>query len=151
MAHLSDSKAQMVAEKLILSGVEKYLELPYNSLKTEIISLDTFTNIEIDGYSEEHRIMVEVFSRIGKLAPAHCEKLANDILKLKLAEDKLNRRFKKYLAVCGEEAERYLNGSAWKAFAARYYDFEVVRIDLDNDDRRMILEAQSKQKEGMKL
>ncbi len=83
--------------------------------------------------------MVEVFDRIGKLAPAHQEKLANDILKLNLAKDILKIPYKKYLAICGEDAERYLTGSSWKAFAVKYYDFEVVRIDLSEDNREMIL------------
>ncbi|MGC7872061.1 hypothetical protein ACPUYX_11095 [Desulfosporosinus sp. SYSU MS00001] len=95
--------------------------------------------------------MVEVFAGIGKLAPAHYEKLANDILKLKLAENILNVPHKKYIAVCGEEAERYLLGNSWKAFAAKYYDFEIVRINISMDDRSMILEAQERQKAGMKL
>jgi len=79
------------------------------------------------------------------------KKLANDILKLKLAEDILNVPHKKYIAVCGEEAERYLLGYSWKAYAAKYYDFETIRIDLSLDNRGMILEAQKRQKEGMKL
>lgn len=151
MTHLSDSKAQMIAEKLILNGVEKHLGIPAGALQTTRIPLDTFVSIEIDGYNEDYKIMVEVFSRIGKLAPAHYEKLANDILKLKLAEDKLKIPHKKYLAVCGEEAEGYLLGSSWKAFAAKYYDFVVLRVDLSPDDREMVLNAQAKQKEGMKL
>ena len=151
MAHLSDSNAQMIAEKLILQELETYLGIPCGSLQTKRIMLDNAVSIEIDGYSNEHKIMVEVFARIGKLAAAHYEKLANDILKLKLAEDILNVSHKKYIAVCGEEAERYLLGSSWKAFAAKYYDFEIVRFNLSMNDRGMILEAQERQKEGMKL
>lgn len=151
MAHLSDSKAQMIAEKLILAGVEEHLGIPVGALQTTRIPLDTFVSIEIDGYSEEHKVMVEVFSRIGKLAPAHYEKLANDILKLKLAEDKLKVPHKKYIAICGEDAERYLLGSSWKAYAAKYYEFGVLRINLTLDETEMILNAQAKQKEGMKL
>lgn len=151
MAHLSDSKAQMIAEKLILEELEAYLGIPCGSLQAKRIMLDNVVSIEIDGYSTENKIMVEVFARIGKLAAAHYEKLANDILKLKIAEDILNVPHKKYIAVCGEEAERYLLGCSWKAFAAKYYDFKIVRIDLSIDDRAMILEAQERQKEGMKL
>lgn len=151
MAHLSDSKAQMLAEKLILSGVEEHLGLPKNSLQATKIPLDDFVSVEIDGYSKDYKIMVEVFSRLGKLAPAHYEKLANDILKLKLVEDKLQVFHKKYIAVCGKEAERYILGSSWKAYAAKYYDFEIVRIELDVENKNMILDAQAKQREGMKL
>lgn len=95
--------------------------------------------------------MVEVFARIGKLAAAHYEKLANDILKLKLAEDILNVPHKKYIAVCGEDVERYLRGSSWRALAVKYYNFEIVRIELSLDNTEMILNAQQRQKEGMKL
>lgn len=151
MAHLSDSMAQMIAEKLILEGVERYLGIPRGSLQTKRIMLDNVVGIEIDGYSDDHKIMVEVFARIGKLAAAHYEKLANDILKLKLAEDNLKVPHKKYIAVCGAEAERYLLGSSWKAFAVKYYNFEVIRIELSIDDREMIISAQQRQKEGMKL
>lgn len=150
MAHLSDSNVQMVAEKLILEGLETKLNIPTGSLQAKKIMFDDKVGIEIDGYSEEHKIMVEVFSRIGKLLPAHYEKLANDILKLKLAEDIHKVHHKKYIAVCGEDAERYLRGSSWKAFAAKYYDFEIVHIGLSSDNREIILNAQKQQKEGMK-
>lgn len=151
MAHLSDSKAQMIAEKLILSGVEEHLGIPRGSLETTRIMLDNVVCVEIDGYSGAHKVMVEAFSRIGKLAAAHYEKLANDILKLKLVEDKLNAPHKKYIAVCGMEAESYLLGSSWKAFAAKNYNIEVIRINLSDDDKNLILQAQTRQKEGMKL
>lgn len=151
MAHLSDSKAQMIAEKLILEGLETYLGIQSSSLQTKRIMLDNIVGVEIDGYNDEHKIMVEVFARIGKLAAAHYEKLANDILKLKLAEDIMEVPHKKYIAVCGSEAERYLCGSSWRALAAKHYDFEIVRIELSADNREMILNAQQRQKEGMKL
>ncbi len=151
MTHLSDSKAQIIVEKLILKELEAYLGIPFGSLQSKRIMLDNVVSIEIDGYSNEHKIMVEIFARIGKLAAAHYEKLANDILKLKLAEDILNVPHKKYIAVCGENAERYLTGYSWKAFAAQYYDFKIIRIDLSTGDQDMILEAQKRQKEGMKL
>lgn len=35
MAHLSDSNAQMIAEKLILKGLESYLGIPSGSLQTK--------------------------------------------------------------------------------------------------------------------
>ncbi len=151
MSHLSDSKAQMKAEKLILNGLAQYLGLPNNSLHTKRILVDNTVSVEIDGYNEDNKIMVEVFARIGKLSAAHYEKLANDILKLKLVEDVLGIKHRKYIAVCGEDAEKYLLGTSWKAFASMYYGFEIVRIDLSIDEREMILDAQRNQKEGMKL
>lgn len=151
MVHLSDSKAQMIVEKLILGELETYLAIQRGSLKTKRIMIDNIVSIEIDGYSNDNKIMVEVFASIGKLAAAYYEKLANDILKLKLAEDIMNVPHKKYIAVCGEKAERYLLGSSWKAFAAQYYNLEIVKINLSMNDGGMILEAQERQKEGMKL
>lgn len=44
MAHLSDSKAQMIAEKLILAGVEEHLGIPAGALQTTRIPV----SIEID-------------------------------------------------------------------------------------------------------
>ena len=151
MAHLSDSNVQLVAEKLILEGLETKLNIPSGSLQAKKIILDKKVFIEIDGYNDEYKIMVEVFARIGKLSAAHFEKLANDILKLKFAEDILKVPYKKYIAVCGADAERYLLGSSWKSFAAKYYDFEIVRIDLSADYIKLILNAQMQQQEGMKL
>lgn len=40
MAHLSDSKVQIIAEKLILRGLETQLRIPSGSLKTKRIMLD---------------------------------------------------------------------------------------------------------------
>lgn len=122
MRHLSDSKVQLDAERMILNGVEKHLGVSEGTLQTVRLPLSNKVSIEIDGYNEEHRIMVEVFAGIGKLAPAYYEKLADDILKLKMAEDKLGIEHQKYIAVCGEEAERYLLGSSWKAFAVNTMD-----------------------------
>lgn len=151
MKHLSDSTVQLLAEKQILEGLEVRLGIPSGSLQPKRIMIDNMVAVEIDGYNDEHKIMVEVFARIGKLAPAHYEKLANDILKLKLVEDILGIPHNKYIALCGENAEWYLLGSSWKAFAIKHYGFKVVRIDLPCDTREMIVNAQLKQKEGMKL
>jgi hypothetical protein len=107
-------------------------------------------SVDIDGYNDEYKIMVEVFARIGKLDAAHYEKLANDILKLKLTEDILGIPYNKYIALCGESAEKYLLGSSWKAFAIKHYGFKVIRIDLPSESREMIISAQQNQKEGMK-
>lgn len=70
MTHKSDSSVQMKSEKVILAKLEEQLDLPKGSLKTESIKLTSRSKVEIDGINEEHGIMVEVFSRIGKLKAA---------------------------------------------------------------------------------
>jgi hypothetical protein len=94
--------------------------------------------------------MVGVFAIIGKQVATHYEKLANDIFKLNLVEDILKVLQKQYFAVCGKDVERYLCGYSWKELAVKYY-FEIMRIELSLNNKEMILNAQDRQKEGMKL
>jgi len=46
MAHLSDSKAQMIAERLILEKLEPHLGIPCGSLQTKRIMLDNVVSVD---------------------------------------------------------------------------------------------------------
>lgn len=151
MAHKSDSSVQMKSEKVILAKLEELLNLPKDSIETEVIKLNSRSTVEIDGFNKEHGIMVEVFSRIGKPKAAHQEKIANDILKLMMIEKIHEKSYRKIMAVCDEEIEKYMLGNSWKAHALRLFEFEVVNVDVGIELRNQIIEAQGLQSEGMKL
>lgn len=150
MAHKSDSSTQLKAEKVMLNMLEERFELNAGDLSSEKIKLSDKVSVEIDGYNEEHGIMIEVFARMGKLKAAHYEKIANDILKLVMVEKLHNREYRKILAVCGDEVERYLLGKSWKAHAVDIFNFEVIKVDIPFELKEEICAAQGRQSEGMK-
>lgn len=150
MVHKSDSSTQIKAEKVMLEMLEERFKLHTGALSSGAIWLSDKVSVNIDGYSEEHGIMVEVFARMGKLKPAHYEKIANDILKLVMVEKLHNREYRKVLAVCGDEVEKYLMGKSWKAHAVDIFNFEVIKVDIPLDLKEEILVAQGRQSEGMK-
>ncbi len=138
-------------KKVILNLLEKRFELNTGDLSSGKIWFNDKVFVEIDGYNEEHGVMVEVFARMNPPKPAHYEKIANDILKLIMVEKLHNRKYRKVLAVCGDEVEKYLLGKSWKAHAVNMYDFEVIKIDIPLELKEEILAAQGRQNEGNKL
>ena len=149
--HKSNSDIQMKSEKVNLRILEKELNLPAESLVTREIQINDRSKVEIDGLNEDLSIMVEVFSRVGNLKPAHYEKIANDIMKLVMVEKIQGKTYRKILAVCDEAVEKYMLGTSWKAHAIKVFDFEVMNIDVGMVLKNEILHAQMLQKEGMKL
>ena len=101
------------------------------------------STIEPDFYSEEEKILGEVYAHIGKPNAGQKNKLSRDILKMILYSATKDYEAKKVMLVCDTEIEKYLiESSSWLSECIRRFNIEIIRINLSDNQREEVLSAQ---------
>jgi len=136
MGHPSNSEEQCIAERAILAALEQALG----------VTLDDSAPIQLpvvlDGFHlGPPPVCVEVFARQGRAKPGQQRKLMADMCKLLLVEKLLGQRCRTIVAVCDPEALRGVEGS-WRAAFADQYEIERIFVEVSDETRRRLLEAQ---------
>ena len=142
----SSSLEQQETEKHIFLMVEELLGVKLENNKKIFLADNSFTYIQPDFYSETELIIGEIFAHIGKPKKAQDNKIANDILKMLLLEKITGKYFRKIIVVCDEEEQKKLQGLSALAESIRQFGIEIMKIEIDDDLRNMILNAQKRQK-----
>ena len=142
----SSSLEQQETEKHIFLMVEELLGVKLENNKKIFLADNSFTYIQPDFYSETELIIGEIFAHIGKPKKAQDNKIANDILKMLLLEKITGKHFRKIIVVCDEEEQKKLQGLSALAESIRQFGIEVMKIEIGDDLRNMILDAQKRQK-----
>lgn len=143
--HKSSSEEQMIAEQYIFKAVEKRLQMNLEHDSKIYLADNPFTYIQPDFYSEEYCIVGEIFSHIGKPKKAQNNKIANDILKMLLLEKVTGKKYRKIIVVCDEIEWKKLNGKSVLAETIRQFGIEIINIEIEDEMRNTILEAQKRQ------
>ena len=107
---------------------------------------NAFTYIQPDFYSEESKIIGEIFAHIGKPKKAQDNKIANDILKMLLLEKITGKQYRKIIVVCDLSEKKKLEGQSVLAESIRQFGIEILYIEISEDIRNQILNAQELQK-----
>ncbi|EGT4562027.1 hypothetical protein DFW19_08590 [Clostridioides difficile] len=89
--------------------------------------------------------MGEIFSHIGKPKKAQNNKIANDILKMLLLDRITGKTYRKIIVVCDEIEWKKLNGKSVLAETIRQFGIETIKIEIEDEMRNTILEAQKRQ------
>ena len=139
----SNSMEQTEAEKYIFSEIQK--ELGVSLYKNPKVPIVGNTYIQPDFYSDEHRIIGEIFAHCGNLKVGQKHKIANDILKMLLLEKVTGYRFVKVFVVCDEEVYHSLQGYSALAESFTQFDIKLKYIELDEANRKNVLLAQKRQ------
>ncbi len=142
----SSSVEQQYAGHVIFAEVEKLLNIKLIENPKIYLADNKYTYMEPDFYSEEHCIVGEIFSHIGKPKKAQDNKIANDILKMLLLDKVKGKKHRKLIVVCDEAEENKLNGLSVLAESIRQFEIEVIKVDIDSDLRNQIADAQKRQK-----
>ena len=141
----SSSEEQMIAEHYILEAIEKRLQIALEHNSKIYLADNPFTYIQPDFYSEEYCIVGEIFSHIGKPKKAQNNKIANDIMKMLLLEKITEKTYRKIIVVCDEIELEKLNGKSVLAETIRQFGIEIIYIEIEDEMRNTILEAQKRQ------
>ena len=144
--HKSSSIEQVLAEEKIFTLVEKSLNVSLEMNPKLYLSNNEYTYIQPDFYSAEHCIIGEIFAHIGKPKKAQDNKIANDILKMLLLEKITGKQYRKIIVVCDELEEKKLKGSSVLSESIRQFDIEIMYMQIDDQLRQEILNAQERQK-----
>lgn len=143
--HKSSSEEQMIAEQYIFKAIEKRLQINLDHDRKIYLADNPFTYIQPDFYSEDDCIVGEIFSHIGKPKKAQNNKTANDILKMLLLEKVTGKKYRKIIVVCDEIEWKKLNGKSVLAETIRQFGIEIINIEIEDEMRNTILEAQKRQ------
>lgn len=136
----------MQAEKVLFDKVEDLLKVNLEKNKKIFLADNAFTYIQPDFYSEKAQVIGEIFAHIGKPKKAQDNKITNDILKMLLLEKKTNKQYRKIIVVCDEEEQKKFKGLSALAESIRQFDVEIMYIELDDNTRKQIIEAQKLQR-----
>lgn len=143
--HKSSSEEQVIAEQYIFEAIEKRLQIKLEHNRKIYLADNPFTYIQPDFYSEEYCIVGEIFSHIGKPKKAQNNKIANDIMKMLLLEKITEKTYRKIIVVCDEIELEKLNGKSVLAETIRQFGIEIIYIEIEDEMRNTILEAQKRQ------
>lgn len=142
----SDSTVQQEAEKIIFEEVKVELGTELQSNAKLFLDQVKYSYILPDFYSEEHKIIGEIFAHVGKPKPAQDKKIAYDILKMLLWERKANCKYKKIIVVCDDLEFKKLTGKSAIAESIREFGIEIMKVDIDRMYIENIKNAQERQK-----
>ena len=141
----SSSEEQMIAEQYIFETIEKQLQIELEHNRKIYLADNPFTYIQPDFYSEDYCIVGEIFSHIGKPKKAQNNKIANDVMKMLLLEKITEKTYRKIIVVCDEIELEKLNGKSVLAETIRQFGIEIIYIEIEDEMRNTILEAQKRQ------
>lgn len=142
----SSSLEQMRAEEKIFSLVEKTLGVKLEKNPKLFLANNEYTYIQPDFYSADNCIIGEIFAHIGKPKKAQDNKIANDILKMLLLEKIAKRSYRKIIVVCDEAEKKKLQGMSALSESIRQFGIEILNIQIDEQLRQEILNAQERQR-----
>ena len=144
--HKSSTLEQMQAEEHIFALTEQKLGFSLKKNPKIYLSDSVYSYIQPDFFSEEEKVIGEIFAHIGKPKVGQKHKIANDILKMLLFEEKQSEKYRKMIVVCDMEMYQYLHGESFLAESIRCFEVTVVYIEVDEKTQRDIALAQKRQK-----
>ena len=142
----SSSAEQQYAGHIIFKEIERFLGIDLLENTKIYLADNLYTYIEPDFYSEDSCVIGEIFAHIGKPKKAQDNKIANDILKMLLLEKIKGKKYRKIIVVCDDEQENKLRGLSAIAESIRQFDIELIKVDISEELKEQILQAQYRQK-----
>ncbi len=139
----SCSAEQQEAEVFIVDVVEKWLDCKLERGAKVVIGEGV--HIEPNLYSEDKRIICEIFAHIGTLKVGQQHKVSQDILKMLLLEKTTGIQYRKIIVVADDKVEKYLRGKSVIAESIRQFEIEVKKINLSDEVRMSVSNAQVRQ------
>ncbi len=141
--HLSDSSAQQHAEVEIVQKIGLKLGC---FLKNKSVLVGSKQPIQIDGFSDNPKILCEAYARIGELKAAQAQKVSADVLKLLFVEKKLGGQWKKVLAFADEKTAQPFKSGSWHSKVVEEFGVEVIVVSLEPETHKLVLDAQKRQR-----
>jgi hypothetical protein len=140
-SHVSDSAIQREAEKVILERASHLLGV---TLAPRSLSLPGGARVDVDGASADLSVLLEVFARQGMLKGGQQKKVCQDALKL-ITLGRLHPRARLLLVFADDQAAAYATTRTWVAEALATWGVEVIVVDVGEELRAQIRQAQQRQ------
>ncbi|MGH7608578.1 MAG: hypothetical protein ACREOD_01345 [Candidatus Dormibacteria bacterium] len=137
-----DSSAQRLAESEILAALGVRLGVP---LSPRRITLASGAYVEIDGVSDDPEILCEAWAHQGAPKAAQRDKVLADAFKLAFLRRVRSPGARLVLCFVDALAVKPFIGSSWYADALRDLHIQVECVDLPDEVRELIRQAQTAQ------
>lgn len=141
----SDSTEQQLMENVVFERLQQKLKIRFEKNPKISVGDSHLSYIQPDFYSKEHRIIGEIFVHIGETKKAQNNKISNDIMKMLLLDKKHNILYRKIIVLCDDDVIKKITGKSWLSECIREFDIEIIKIDLTEDERKLIKNAQNRQ------
>lgn len=139
----SDSTEQQVAEIYLGDMAEEWLGCELD--RGAKIWIADGVHIKPDLFSERENIICEVYAHIGKLKVGQQHKISQDILKMILLDKCTGKTYRKLIIIADEKVENQLKGLSFIAESIRRFGIEIKRIELPEDIKKSVCQAQKRQ------
>lgn len=146
LLHNSDSIVQRNIEDKIQPLLEKYLKIILDKGKYVAARNSNPTAFQVDYFNEEAGIFCEVYARIGKLKAGNKRKILSDMLKLLTIEKLLNKNIRKCIVLTDESILKEFQTGSWASKSMKIFDFELIFVELEVEDRIILIETRELQK-----
>ena len=139
----SDSTEQQVAEIYLGGMAEEWIGCELD--RGAKIWIADGVHIEPDLFSEKENIICEVYAHIGKLKVGQQHKISQDILKMIMLDKCTGKTYRKIIIVADEQVENQLKGLSFIAESIRQFAIEIKRMELPEDIKKSVCQAQKRQ------
>jgi hypothetical protein len=140
--HPGDSREQRECEGLILTLLGEELGI---SLTKGKISLRNGSTVEVDGCSPDRSVLCEVWAHQGAPKSAQKAKVMTDAAKLFVAGQALGGSMKKFVVLADAATADWFQGRSWMAEALRVMGVGIKVVNLPEEQRSLLREAQKRQ------
>lgn len=138
----SCSDVQQNLEEEIFTSVEEWLGV---KLQDDAKIYFDKAHIEPDFYNAEEKIVGEIFVHVGGLLEGQKRKVAQDVLKMLLLDKKHGCTYRKIFVVCDNVGMKFLTGDSWIAACIAEFGIEIKLIEISEERRAEVLNAQKRQ------
>jgi len=146
LAHPSNSREQLQAEAIVRELLAKHLGVQLYPKRSIGVGTGRWKDPEVDAYSRDPKILVEIYSRVGSLKSAHIHKISHDILKLITIRESTKKwsGARIVIAFADRRAYRELQ-ERWLGDAANSWGVELILMEVPPEMRTKVLLAQKRQ------
>src|SRR5438034_9795404 len=100
------------------------------TLTPKSVGVGPSEHVQVDGWSEKHRILCECYAHQGSLKGGQPDKPMSDAMKLLLAEEMLGGEWRKIILFADEKAADSIQQGTWRAVALKQLGIEVSVFHL---------------------
>jgi hypothetical protein len=143
VTHNSDSSFQKEIETIVL----KKLSEKYNcDLKTESIILDKKIKVVLDAYTEDKKLLIEVYAGIEAVKAGQLKKVLTDAYKLVFVEKILDlKNCTKVLCFVDKQVYDYFNSNNWYSLSFKELGIKTELVEISNEDYLKLKEVKKLQ------
>lgn len=137
-----DSSEQREAEAVMIATLAREMGV---ELSPQRVDLPDGSYVNVDGASDDLSVLCEAWAHQGPPKSAQKMKVAVDAFKISHVARSLGTSPRLVLVFCDEHACKRFRGSGWLAGAIRSHGIEIKVVDIPDDLRDRLRQAQHRQ------